>query len=357
MTARIKENARQLKKSKQKERRKYSFDMKLQNNNDYSKEETEKKNLEKLATSDKEYDADTSNSYIHSETLSQTSPESHYSAFLDLELEENIDILNKLEISDKKNIQDTITLIYSETFSEASPEFSPSADFAIDLEENTDINKITINQNIHENNNVDELVQDNLPADENVACFIPNSISEEIEITVEKIGDGSLNILIKIALLDVERAQLVASCPELAKLDVNIIKNVSDAGKTILIKAVREFLEENKHLEYEIKATDNVYKFNQLMEENNKVLEDKMAGIVERNKLIEERNKFLEEINISIEKSIMEKNYIIEEKTKLITDMNKMIEEKLVLVKQQNKSKQVEKKKVSSDMKSVEEKI
>ena len=300
LTARIKENARKLKKAKQKERRKYNFDVKLQNNNDYGKGETEENNLAKLGTSDKENDADTSNSYIHSETLSETLPEAHHSAYLDLELEDNTEIFNKVEISDKKNIQDTSTsIVHSETLSEATSEFSPTAD----LEENTDINKTTIDQNIHESNNVDEFVQENLPADENVACFIPNSISEEIEVTGEKIVDSSSNILRKIALLDVERAQLVASCPELAELDENIIKNVSAAGETTLIKALREFLDdknlylENKRLVNANKTTDNINKFiekdNQLLEEKNKLLEEKMAGNIERKKLIEEKNKLL----------------------------------------------------------------
>ena len=104
LAARKKENARKLKKSKQKERRKQSFDMKVHNNNNNSKEETEEKNLAKQETSDKENDADTSNSYIHSETLSEATPEYHHSTYLDLELEENIDILNKLEKSDEENI-------------------------------------------------------------------------------------------------------------------------------------------------------------------------------------------------------------------------------------------------------------
>ena len=226
------------------------------------------------------------------------------------------------------------------------------------MEENTDINKTTIDQNIHESNNVDEFVQEKLPADENVVCFIPNSIVEEIEVTGEKIVDSSSNILRKIALLDVERAQLVASCPELAKLDVNSIKNASAAGETILIRALREFMDdknqylENKRIVNKNETTDNINKFiekdNRLLEEKNKLLEEKMAGNIERNKLIEERNKFLKEVNKSIEKSIMEKNSIMVVKTKLIDDMNKIIEEKLVLIEHQNKSYEVEKKKVDA---------
>lgn len=115
------------------------------------------------------------------ETFSKASPECHHSAYIDLEFEENIDIFNKMEKSDKDNHEGTSTsFINSETMSEATPEFQPST------EENINIVKTSNDQSIHENNNFESFVEESLPADENYACFIQNNIPEEKEFNMVK---------------------------------------------------------------------------------------------------------------------------------------------------------------------------